>query len=107
MKKTLPKKQTNIFLLVPFLTQVMCVHITTQQTTHTYYSLHLHTKANGSFKHTEKDKQGRADVVFEEEEENARLRNYFNLKCVRKYVYMCVCMCVLYVCLYYIDMYDI
>ena len=68
-KRRLSKKQTNIFLPVPFLTtQVMCVHITALRITHTQYSFHSNTKANGSFKHTEKDKPVNASAFVSGEE---------------------------------------
>ena len=54
---------------MPFLTtQVMCVHITTLRITHTQYSFHSNTKANGFFKHTEKDKPVNASAFVGGEE---------------------------------------
>ena len=54
---------------MPFLTtQVMCVHITTLRITHTQYSFHSNTKANGSFKDTEKDKPVNASAFVSGEE---------------------------------------
>ena len=60
-------KPTSSFLCL-FSQLKLCVHITTLWITHTHYSFHSNTKANGFFKHTEKDKPVNASAFVSGEE---------------------------------------